>query len=126
MDDLMRHPSQAPAPAKKTILRKGSGAVLRCHTKPNAAIHHSPRPATVPARGGDLTAAAVEQLPARATTAHAGTPRDACLAGRPLDWREGLKQFIAGQREGSQPAQVAQQVCVRLHSVPQASAGCTS
>lgn len=92
MDDLMRNPSQAPAPPKKPILRKGSGAVLRSPPRPRAGSQHSPRPATVPAQR--TAPAASAHSPAsptvRAATANAERPR--------REWSEGLKHFIAGQR----------------------------
>jgi hypothetical protein len=97
MDDLMRHPSQAPAQPKKPILRKGSGAVLR--SPPRGAAGHSsrsPRPSTVPAHSSSALAARSPSCsPVRAATAQADRPR--------REWSEGLKQFIAGQREAARP-----------------------
>lgn len=105
MDDLMRHPSQAPAPPKKPILRKGSGAVLRPPVKAAAGTCCSPRPATVPLQG--TTAALGPRSPARAATAGAGSNQQSCMVDRQRrEWADSLKQFIAGQREAGKPKQV--------------------
>jgi len=112
MDDLMRHPSQAPAPPKKPILRKGSGAVLRPPVKAVAGSCCSPRPATVPVQGSvapmqGTTAALGSRSPARAATAGAGSNQQSCMVdGQRREWADSLKQFIAGQREARKPKQV--------------------
>lgn len=114
MDDLMRHPSQAPAPPKKPILRKGSGAVLRSPPRGTAAAgaggsFGAPRPSTVPARssGSPAGGRSPGRSPVRAVTA--------CADGQRREWSEGLKHFIAGQREAGRPYGLATQVRCSLN-----------
>jgi hypothetical protein len=83
MDELMRNPTQQPATPKKNILRKGAGAVMRV---PAVAAAHSPKQAYKPPAS------------APAATEQAGHDRPD-LERQRREWSEGLKQYIARQRE---------------------------
>lgn len=88
MDELMRNPAQQPAPPKKPILRKGAGAVLRAPV-PAAAVVASSHTAVKP------LADAAEVSPGRAKLD---------LEQQRREWSEGLKQYIARQREALKAA----------------------
>lgn len=85
MDELMRNPTQQPAAPKKHILRKGAGAVMRAPTV--AAAPSSTQVLKPPS-----------SAPASAAGAQAGQDRHD-LERQRREWSEGLKQYIARQRE---------------------------
>ncbi|WIA09111.1 hypothetical protein OEZ85_008523 [Tetradesmus obliquus] len=85
MDELMRNPTQQPAAPKKHILRKGAGAVMRA---PTVAAAPSSRQVLKPP----------SSAPASAAGAQAGQDRHD-LERQRREWSEGLKQYIARQRE---------------------------
>jgi hypothetical protein len=85
MDELMRNPAQQPAAPKKNILRRGAGSALRV-------------PAAIPAPSTKQTARPPASAPAAAAVAPAGHDRPD-LDRQRREWSEGLKQYIARQRE---------------------------
>jgi hypothetical protein len=108
MDDLMRNPSQAPAPPKKPILRKGSGAVLRSPTRAaGSSTSCSHRPTTVPAQGTAAGAAAALRSPGTSpvTAATAAGDRER------HEWAQGLEHFISCQRKAARPLAAVQVGC---------------
>lgn len=79
MDELMRNPAQQPTPPTKPILRKGTGAVLRTQIK---------------TMKNDISTVslAAEKPNSNGKFVHERQRRE---------WREGLKQYIARQREAT-------------------------
>jgi hypothetical protein len=105
MDELMRYPAQQPAAPKKNILRKGAGAVMRV-------------PAVAAAPNSKQVFKPPSNAPASAAAAQAGHDRPD-LERQRREWSEGLKQYIARQRETLRTApdgkvrQACSGVCLR-------------
>jgi hypothetical protein len=87
MDELMRRPSQQPAPPKKHILRKGAGLAHKVAIRPKVDV-------------------AVDSPAAAAATAVTVLSQPD-LERQRKEWRDGLKTYIARQREAAKGSEVS-------------------
>eukprot|EP00775_Hariotina_reticulata_P013646 gene13646-13769_t len=83
MDELMRKPSQQPAPPKKPILRKGAGLSHKVAIRPK------------------VEGAIASPPTAAATTVTVTELSQPDLETQRKEWRDGLKNYIARQREAA-------------------------
>jgi hypothetical protein len=105
MDDLMRHPAQAPAPPRKPILRKGAGAVLlRAGRAAQAQCAATAAAASPNSRSPPGTAAARQRpgtVPAQAALSSPAEEQQQQQQQQQVAWRQGLQLYIAHQRRAA-------------------------